>query len=236
MSLSTPPTAQIHESRATLHTMFKRWAQVDVGLIFGTWHYEITKRIVDVTLSVGLLLVAAPVMLLIAALIKLTSPGPVIFKHRRLGRGGREFSCYKFRSMVVDAEEQLRRRPELQREFTKLFKMKADPRVTRLGAFLRKTSLDELPQLVNVLRDDISLIGPRPIVDAERARYNGFGDRLLSVKPGLSGFWQIYGRSDTTYDQRVEMDMTYIENRSLGYDLKLIFLTAYVVLKGRGAY
>jgi len=198
--------------------------------------YYYLKRISDIMLSSLILLLAAPLMLIVALLIRMISPGPAFFKQKRLGQAGREFWCYKFRSMVVDAEVQLQRHPDLHKQFEENYKIKHDPRVTRFGAFLRKTSLDELPQLFNILRGDLSLVGPRPIVPSERAKYGEYAEKLLSIKPGLSGLWQVYGRSDTTYDQRIQMDMTYIANQSLWLDLKLMALTVYVVIKGRGAY
>jgi exopolysaccharide biosynthesis polyprenyl glycosylphosphotransferase len=194
------------------------------------------KRSCDVILSSVSIFVAAPLMLIVALLIKMTSPGPAFFKQKRLGQAGREFWCYKFRSMVVDAEVQLQRHSDFRKQFEENYKIKHDPRVTRFGALLRKTSLDELPQLFNILRGDLSLVGPRPIVPSERAKYGEYAEKLLSIKPGLSGLWQVYGRSDTTYDQRIQMDMTYIANQSLWLDLKLMALTVYVVIKGRGAY
>jgi lipopolysaccharide/colanic/teichoic acid biosynthesis glycosyltransferase len=200
------------------------------------WSYVVYKRIIDVVLASVLLILATPLMCLIALLIKVTSPGGVIFKQRRLGQSGREFWCYKFRTMIANAEAQLQQRADLRRQFEESYKIKGDPRVTLLGRFLRKTSLDELPQLYNVLRGELSLIGPRAIVPLELAKYGRYGQRLLSVRPGLSGFWQVCGRSDTTYDQRVQMDMFYIANRSVALDLKLIALTAYTILRGRGAY
>jgi lipopolysaccharide/colanic/teichoic acid biosynthesis glycosyltransferase len=138
--------------------------------------------------------------------------------------------------MVVDAEERLRKCADLGQQYQGNFKIKDDPRLTSIGGFLRKTSLDELPQLFNVLRGDISLIGPRPIVEPELVKYGASAGKLLSVKPGLSGMWQVRGRPETTYEQRVEMDMSYIDNRSLWLDLRLIVLTIHVVLKGRATY
>jgi lipopolysaccharide/colanic/teichoic acid biosynthesis glycosyltransferase len=201
-----------------------------------TLSYYYTKLFIDTSLSLLLILLLSPLFPLVAAIVRLGSPGSPIFRQRRLGRSGSSFWCYKFRTMVVDAEEQLKRKTELAAQFQGNFKIKNDPRVTRVGGFLRKTSLDELPQLFNVLRGDISLIGPRPIVEPERAKYGAYEAKLLSVKPGLSGLWQVYGRSDTTYEQRIQMDMWYIDNRSIWLDLKLIAITAYVVLRGRGAY
>jgi len=202
--------------------------------------YEIIKRYLDVIISLALLIIALPVLAAIAAVIKTTSRGPVLFRSKRLGWGGREFWCYKFRTMVPDAEQQLLSRPDLQRQFSDGFKIKNDPRVTRLGAFLRKTSLDELPQLFNVLRGDMSLIGPRPILPPELTKridcYGSHGVQLLSVKPGLGGIWQVSGRSDTSYAERIAMDMDYVARRSIWLDLKLMFLTAIVVIRRRGAY
>jgi lipopolysaccharide/colanic/teichoic acid biosynthesis glycosyltransferase len=173
---------------------------------------------------------------MVAIAIKATSAGPVLFRHRRLGRGGQEFWCFKFRTMVKNAEELLQSSEHLRAQFSATYKLKDDPRTTPLGAWLRKTSLDELPQLFNIFVGNMSLIGPRPIVGPERSKYYEFADKLLSVKPGLGGYWQVYGRSDTTYAERVQMDMTYIDTRSLRLDLKLLVLTAYVAWKRQGAY
>jgi lipopolysaccharide/colanic/teichoic acid biosynthesis glycosyltransferase len=198
--------------------------------------YAVGKRAVDIVGSVIGIILLSPVMLAVAALVKLTSPGPIIFRQRRLGIGGREFWCYKFRTMVVDAEARLRNDSELRTLFDTNYKLKNDPRLTSIGSFLRKASLDELPQFFNVLNGDMSLVGPRPIVTPERQKYGEFGGKLLTVKPGLGGYWQVYGRSDTTYDQRVRMDMQYIDDRSLLLDLKLLMLTALAPFKRRGAY
>ncbi len=194
------------------------------------------KRIVDIVGASVIGLMVLPVLPFIALTIKATSVGPVIFRQRRLGKAGQLFWCYKFRTMVADAEDQLKLRRDLSTQFQSNYKIKNDPRITRFGQFLRKSSLDELPQLYNVLRGDISLIGPRPIVESERVKYGVLATKLLSVKPGLSGMWQVYGRSDTTYEQRIAMDMNYIESRTLWLDLKLMAVTALVVLRGRGAY
>ncbi|GAC1464578.1 MAG: sugar transferase [Isosphaeraceae bacterium] len=198
--------------------------------------YETSKRLIDVTGAVAGLILCFPLLVGIAVGVKLTSQGPILFSQRRLGRNGALFRCYKFRTMVCDAEAQLHGRADLFARFDENFKLRDDPRVTSLGAFLRRTSLDELPQLWNVLRGEMSLIGPRPIVEPELKKYGAFADRLLTVKPGLGGLWQVNGRSDTTYPQRVAMDMSYIESRSIGFDLRLFAKTALVVLRGRGAY
>ena len=195
------------------------------------------KRVIDVLGASLLIVLFAPLMALIALIVKLTSPGPAIFRHRCLGLGGQEYICYKFRTMVENADELLLNSPELRARFDKDFKLKDDPRLTRFGALARKASLDELPQLFNVLNGTMSLIGPRPIVLRERARYGSeAAEQLFSVKPGLGGIWQVCGRSNTPYEQRIAMDLLYINNRSTLLDLKLMFLTAIIVIRGRGAY
>lgn len=203
--------------------------------------YLAVKRLLDIGLSLILLVLASPVMLLIAIAIKVTSPGPVLFRQKRLGQrgqnsAGRDFSCYKFRTMIQNAESLLQDSSVLQRQFEESCKIKNDPRVTCIGIFLRKTSLDELPQLFNVLRGEMSLVGPRAKLLVEAAKYGEHADRILSVKPGLSGYWQVYGRSDTSYQERIQMDLYYITKRTTWMDIKIIFITAYVVFKGRGAY
>lgn len=197
--------------------------------------YELYKQGIDMVGALLLLLFAAPLFMIVAICIKLTSPGPVLYKHRRLGRGGKEFWCVKFRTMAVDADDQLKRNAKLRQRFAENYKIKDDPRVTRLGSFLRTTSLDELPQLVHVLRGEMSLIGPRPIVKPELSKYTIYGTKLLSVKPGLSGMWQACGRSDTTYAERVLMDMHYIDHRSLALDIQLLLRTVVAVLMKAGA-
>ena len=197
--------------------------------------YDFMKRLIDLLGAATALLLLAPILAVLAVVVKLTSPGPVFFSHTRLGRGGAEFRCYKFRTMVVDAEDVLARSPELRAQFEVNFKLARDPRLTSVGAFLRRTSLDELPQFYNVLNGTMSLIGPRPIVPRERAKYGSCIDKLLSVKPGLGGAWQAYGRSNTSYGQRIALDMYYIDNRSLLLDLKMMLRTALVVILGQGA-
>ena len=198
--------------------------------------YEHGKRLIDVVASLLSLILLAPLLVAIVVCIRLSGRGPILFKQERLGRDGKRFWCYKFRTMVPDAESRLSRSPDLIAQFRENFKIRSDPRVTRVGAILRRSSLDELPQLWNVLRGDMSLIGPRPIVVQELGKYGVHAGRLLTVKPGLGGIWQVSGRSETSYDDRVAMDMRYIEIRSLALDLKLVILTAIVVIRGRGAY
>jgi lipopolysaccharide/colanic/teichoic acid biosynthesis glycosyltransferase len=198
--------------------------------------YEICKRLIDIVVSLLLLVLLIPLLVAVVACVRSSGRGPILFRQRRLGRGGKVFWCYKFRTMVPDAESQLARGGDLVSRFHENFKIKDDPRVTRVGAVMRRTSLDELPQLWNVLRGDMSLIGPRPIVEPELSKYGVHASRLLTVKPGLGGVWQVSGRSDTTYDDRVAMDMRYVESRSIGLDLKLLVLTALVVVRRQGAY
>ena len=181
------------------------------------------------------LAVALPILGAVAVAVKLTSKGPAIFNQLRVGRDGQLFRCYKFRTMIVDAEAFLDQNPELKAEFQKRHKLDSDPRVTKIGSFLRKTSLDELPQFVNVLLGDMSLVGPRPIVPAELSKYGEYADQLVQVKPGLTGLWQVSGRSETTYEERVDLDMKYIATRSVLGDLAIIFKTARVLLERKGA-
>lgn len=198
--------------------------------------YDAVKRGFDVALSGTLLLIFSPLLLLIAVLVKATSKGPIFFAHRRLGVSGKEFFCLKFRTMIADAEERLKKDPELRRQFEEKFKLEDDPRITRLGAFLRRTSLDELPQLWHVLTGEMTLVGPRPIVSSELSKYSIYAKKLLTVKPGLSGLWQVCGRSHTTYPQRVMMDMHYIDHRSFKLDARLLLLTASAVIRKSGAW
>ncbi|MDQ5845959.1 MAG: sugar transferase [Acidobacteriota bacterium] len=198
--------------------------------------YEIGKRGLDITAALTLLLLASPLLLVIALVVKATSNGPVFFAHRRLGQNGRMFGCLKFRTMIANAEERLQQDSELRRQFEEKFKLEDDPRITSVGNFLRRTSLDELPQLLHVLRGEMSLVGPRPIVESELTKYSIYANKLLSVKPGLSGLWQVCGRSHTTYPQRVMMDMHYIDHRSFALDLQLLLLTASAVVRKSGAW
>ena len=197
--------------------------------------YSWSKRLIDIFLSAIFMALLSPLYLAVALAVKFTSPGPILFRQPRLGLQGSKFACIKFRSMRVDAEEILNRDPELRRQYEMAFKLENDPRITPIGNFLRRTSLDELPQFFNVLRGDMTLIGPRPIVPREIEKYGTHGTQLLTVKPGLSGHWQVHGRSETTYEERVAMDMLYIHRRSLALDIKLMAMTVVAVLRKRGA-
>ncbi len=184
--------------------------------------------------------IISPLLLLIAAGIYFDSPGPVIFKHVRIGKNGREFGCYKFRTMCMDADkklaELLANDAAARAEWERDFKLKNDPRVTKVGKFLRKTSLDELPQIFNVLKGEMSLVGPRPVVDKELEKYGEYLDDYLMVRPGITGMWQVNGRSDTTYEERVHMDSWYVRNWSIWIDIMLLWRTVKSVIKCEGAY
>ena len=195
-------------------------------------------------LDLSCILLALPFILaaffIITILVMLDSEGPVFYRRARIGRYGRRFYVYKFRTMVQNADHLLQtylaESPELRAEWLATHKLKNDPRITRVGAILRKTSLDELPQLWNILVGEMSLIGPRPIVDAEVEKYGDCFDLYTQVRPGLTGLWQVSGRSDTSYEQRVELDKYYVLNRSLKLDLQILWKTVFVVLKKDGAY
>jgi exopolysaccharide biosynthesis polyprenyl glycosylphosphotransferase len=194
------------------------------------------KRILDYVGALLGIVFLSPVFLLIAVAIKRSSPGP-IFHHRRVvGVSGKEFDAFKFRTMVVNADEVLEQNPELKAEFEKNFKLKDDPRITSIGKILRKTSLDELPQLVNVLRGEMSLVGPRMITSEEVAKYGKRRMNLLTVKPGISGLWQVSGRSDVNYEERVRLDMYYIRNYTVWQDIQIILQTFPALLRNKGAY
>ncbi len=199
----------------------------------------VAKRLVDVVGAVVLGLVFAPLIFVIVLAMG-DSGSAVIYRHRRVGRGGRMFSCLKFRTMVPNADQVLREllnnSPELLAEWVRDHKLRNDPRVTRLGRFLRRTSLDELPQLLNVLRGEMSLVGPRPVVREELLRYGRNVGTYLAAKPGITGLWQVTGRNDTDYRRRVVLDTYYVRNQTVLLDLYILLKTTAVVLGGSGAY
>jgi len=205
------------------------------------WYNKATKFIFDYTLTIIGIFCIAPLLIFIALWIYYDSPGPVIYKHTRVGKGGKLFACYKFRSMCVDSEEKLKKileqDPEAGAQWERYFKLKNDPRITRSGAFLRKTSLDELPQIFNVLKGEMSLVGPRPVVPEEIKKYYGiYKEDYCAVRPGITGLWQTSGRSDVSYEERVHMDSWYVRNWSLWFDIVLLWRTFGVVLGKKGAY
>jgi exopolysaccharide biosynthesis polyprenyl glycosylphosphotransferase len=197
--------------------------------------YTLGKRVFDCALAALLLVATAPLLLVVAALVRLTSPGPVLFRQRRCGQWGREFICYKFRTMVDGAELTRHEFEALNEMDGPVFKIRNDPRVTRVGRFLRRTSIDELPQLWNVLRGDMSIVGPRPPLPEEVARYRPRDFQRLAVVPGLTCLWQIKGRSEIKFDEWVRLDLEYIRRRGFWFDLAIVLRTIPAVLSGRGA-
>lgn len=198
--------------------------------------YLVFKRILDVCISIIMLLIAIPIFLVIAVLIKLEDRGPIFYRHKRVGKNGKTIYLYKFRSMVVNAEEKMKEFTEEQKEeFQKHYKLSNDPRITKIGDKLRKTSLDELPQLLNIIKGEMSIIGPRPVILKELDKFGAQKELLLSVKPGLTGLWACSGRSDTTYEERVEKEIYYAKNCSMKLDVLCFFKTFLSVVKGKGA-
>ena len=201
---------------------------------------EAWTRAIAVIMAFGALALFLPLMLAIAALVRFSDGGPVLFRHRRVGAGGRHFACLKFRSMCVDADARLRHvletDPVARAEWDATHKLQNDPRITAVGRLLRKSSLDELPQLINVLRGDMSLVGPRPIVDAEVVRYGRHFAAYCAVRPGVTGLWQVARRHDTTYRRRVACDRLYRRARSLRLYFRILILTVPSVILARGAY
>ena len=198
--------------------------------------YEVIKRLIDVVCSFLGVLVLSPLFIIIAIIIKTTSKGPVFFSQKRVGKNGKEFDMYKFRSMVVNAEE-LKEKLAAQNEMSgPMFKMKDDPRVTKVGKFIRKTSLDELPQLWNVLKGDMSLVGPRPSLPKEVAQFEEWMYKRLEVKPGLTCYWQVSGRNNSDFEDWMKLDIKYVEERSTWVDVKLIFKTVGVLFGDKNAH
>ncbi|WP_394886086.1 sugar transferase (plasmid) [Mesorhizobium sp. AaZ16] len=189
----------------------------------------------DLVIAVTALVMAAPAMVVVALLIRMTAGGPAVFSHSRVGFSGKSFDCYKFRSMVADAEEVLKAHleanPEAAREWEETHKIRNDPRVTFLGHMLRKSSLDELPQLFNIIRGDMSCVGPRPIVRDELQRYGDHVGEYLRTRPGLTGLWQVTGRSSTDYASRVALDSHYVRNWSIWLDIVILFRTVFAVMR-----
>jgi undecaprenyl-phosphate galactose phosphotransferase len=205
-----------------------------------SWNLAV-KRVFDLVVGVALSIVSLPVLLILALAVRLDSPGPVLFRQSRLGRGWTTFQCLKFRTMHVDAAERLERHlaadPAAREEWEHYAKLRTyDPRVTRVGRFLRRLSLDELPQLLNVLRGEMSLVGPRPYLPRERERMADLGDTIVKAPPGITGLWQVSGRNDLTFQQRLRLDEYYVRNWSLWLDVIVLMKTTGVLARGRGAY
>ena len=208
-----------------------------MGIFMG----NVVKTAFDYILTLVGAVFISPLLVYIAYRIKKEDPGPVFFAHTRIGKDGKHFPCYKFRSMVVNSQEMLQKylaeNPAAREEWERDFKLKDDPRVTPTGKFLRSTSLDELPQIFNVLRGEMSLVGPRPVIQEELDKYYGETAKLYcTVKPGITGLWQVSGRSDIGYDERVALDATYIKYRSMWGDIVILWKTIGVVLMKKGAY
>ena len=198
--------------------------------------YRIVKRILSILCSVISIIVLSPLFIIISLIVKISSKGSVFFIHERIGFQGKKFKLIKFRTMVDNAEDMIASfNPEQKKEWEENFKLKDDPRITKIGKFLRKTSLDELPQLINILKGDMSFVGPRPIVEDELSWYGDNKEKLLSVKPGLTDWWAVNGRSDVPYPERCDLELYYVDHFSFGLDLKIIIKTFVAIIKKDGA-
>ena len=198
--------------------------------------YRLIKRIFDFILSLIGIAIMSPLFLIISIMIKCDTKGPVFFKQRRIGLNGKPLYIYKFRPMVTNAEELIASfTPEQKKEWEESYKLKDDPRITRVGKILRKTSLDELPQLINIIKGEMSIIGPRPVVEEELSWYGNDVDLVLSVKPGLTGWWAVNGRSEVPYPKRCDLELYYVKNASLALDVRILLGTLKVVFSQRGA-
>jgi Undecaprenyl-phosphate galactose phosphotransferase WbaP len=203
---------------------------------------ELFKRLFDILFSLSVLILFAPVYLLLAFLIALSSSGPIFYVQERVGKNRKRFYCLKFRTMVENADdillEIMENSPHLRQEFEDNFKLKQDPRITGIGRFLRMTSLDEFPQFWNVLKGDMSVVGPRPLVEEELPRYGRHINKILTIRPGITGLWQVSGRNDIPYPRRVQIDLYYANDKNLWMDMWILFKTIGVVIfpKNNGAY
>jgi|SRR5579863_1283523 lipopolysaccharide/colanic/teichoic acid biosynthesis glycosyltransferase len=231
---------EMRDQPTPLLSQCQREGAQDAMRLFGPFSYRRTfKRWMDIGFTFLCLPIIFLFCILVAVIIKLDSPGPILVRVKRIGKDRTGFLKYKFRTMIPDAEKALqdllRTNEEIRREYLATYKIKNDPRVTRFGRLLRKTSLDELPQFLNVIKGEMSWVGPRDILDSELAMYGEFAAKFVTVKPGITGLWQVSGRSRLGYSERVQLDMFYIDNLSFPLDLKILFKTIPVVLLGDGA-
>jgi lipopolysaccharide/colanic/teichoic acid biosynthesis glycosyltransferase len=217
---------------AMIQWKWRHYDRIREGIGFG---YYLTKRFIDIALALFLLVLSSPVSLVIALLVYMENDGPIIFKRMAIGRYGKIFPMFKFRTMIDGAEQALAENEELKKIYYSNCKIENDPRVTKLGRILRKTSLDEIPQLFNVLLGHMTFVGPRPIAEDEVAIYGPAVEKFKMVTPGITGLWQTSGRSETSYERRVELDMLYIEKRSILFDIWILLKTIPAVLLKRGA-
>lgn len=216
--------------------MARRRIVINRKKIESRYCYHFVKRIFDIILSLGGLIILSPLMAVIAYKIRQEDNGPIIYKQVRVGKDGRYFKMYKFRSMVADADQQLEKLKDQNEVKGAMFKIKRDPRITKVGHFIRKHSLDELPQLVNVLKGDMSLVGPRPPLPSEVAQYTKYDKQRLYVIPGCTGLWQVTVRNEVGFDEMVQLDIEYIQKASLTFDLWIIWKTVEIVIRPNGSY
>lgn len=216
--------------------MAEEQTQISYKQIESRKGYHFVKRLFDIILSTTGLVILSPIMLIIAYRIKREDGGPILYKQVRIGKNGRQFEMYKFRSMVVNADQLLENLKNQNEVDGAMFKMKHDPRITKVGHFIRKHSLDELPQLVNVLKGDMSLVGPRPPLPAEVKQYTEYDKQRLYVMPGCTGLWQVTERNNVGFDKMVKLDLEYIKNASFMYDLSIIFKTIEIMFKPNSSY
>lgn len=222
--------ANINQNNATIST--KKYKEI---LVHKTLYLTIKRGMDAIFAFIGLILIS-PILAIIALAIKIDSKGPVFFKHTRVGKSGKIIKIYKFRTMVDNAEDLIKNfTPEQMKEYKENYKLTNDPRITRVGKILRRASIDELPQLINIVKGELSIIGPRPVVQEELKKYGENAEKLLSVTPGLTGYWAANGRSCISYEHRMEMELFYVDNISFKLDLKIFFKTIETVIKREGA-
>lgn len=227
---------QVSKGEGMYYTMKNVDIELDQAIIDKQYGYRVCKRIFDIIASVIGLIILSPVFLIVAVAIKLDDGGPVFYDQIRVGRNGKKFKMFKFRSMRVNAEDEIEKLQKHSEVDGAMFKMRNDPRVTRVGRFIRKTSIDEFPQLINVLIGQMSIVGPRPPLPREVKNYTEYDKQRLYVKPGCTGLWQVTARNSVGFQEMVNIDLDYIQNRSIWLDLKIIFKTIKVIFVPNEAY